>query len=151
MSGNLDQNLIRYWGNSLDTSGLGANNLSSAGELRISLQGNFYSSLTGVGLGNLVALKSIKEISTALGVADVFDSDVHPLLDDTTVHLLVDLDSNSVGGNVVDNTSTTMVILVRHTGLDGSVGLDVDVVTELEEPHVVGHVEDSLLSEGTSE
>ena len=77
----------------------------------------------------------------------MLDPDVHPLLDVSVADDLVDDDTNSTGSDIVDNASSTvvtckscvrcetrsrdepMVVFVRHALLLGSVGLDVNNVT----------------------
>ena len=73
-------------------------------------------------------------------MVDVLNADIKSLLKDPSIDLLVNLNTNSMGGNVVDDTSASVVPLVRHTGLDGRVGLNVYVVSLLEQSKVVGKI-----------
>jgi hypothetical protein len=56
-----------------------------------------------------VFLDTVQEFLTALGVLDMFDTEVHTLFHVTATDLLVDDHTNSGLGDVVDNTSTTII------------------------------------------
>jgi len=69
------------------------------------------------------------------------------LLEDTSVHHLVDTDTNGRLGHVEDDTGAAVVVLVGHTLVDGRVGKDIDVVTNLDGEEVLGEVGQSMLAE----
>lgn len=56
----------------------------------------------------VVPLHTIQELLPALRVLDVLNTDIDSLLDVATVDNLVDDDTDSAGGNVVDDTSATI-------------------------------------------
>ena len=66
-------------------------------------------------------------------------------------YLLVDFDTNSSLSNVPDTTSTTMVELVRHTLVDGSINLHIHVITDFEGPEVGREWDNTLLPEPSRE
>jgi hypothetical protein len=103
----------------------------------------------GLGLSLLrgVLLDTVDELGTAAGVVDVLDADVYTLLHVAVVDTLVDDDTDSGLGNVVDDTGLTMVDFVRHTLLDSAVYFDVDNVTNLVLLHVHAEGDEPLLLE----
>lgn len=72
-----------------------------------------------VGLGLFlqlgVLLDSADELLSGAGEGNVLNSEVDTLLDVSVLDLLVDDDSNGALGNVVDDTSLSVVNLVGHT------------------------------------
>ena len=93
----------------------------------------------------------------------MLDPNVHPLLDVTVADDLVDDDTNGTGGDIVDNASPAaaarkscvryetrsrdepMVVFVGHALLLGSVGLDVNNVTNPEVNEVCREFDVALL------
>jgi hypothetical protein len=73
------------------------------------LEDNLLSGLGGLDLLGGVGLDSVQEFLSALGVLDVFDSDVDSLLHVSTVNDLVTDDSNTSGRDVVDDTGLSVV------------------------------------------
>jgi hypothetical protein len=82
---------------------------------------------------------------------DVLDTDVQALPDDAVADLLVDLDTDSARGDVPDNTSAAVVELVGHALVDGTVALDVNVVTNAIDREIGGHVRKTAAPEGLLE
>lgn len=111
--------------------------------------------LLTVGLGFLlsssVGLDSVQEFLTTSRVLDVFNSQVDSLFKISVTNNLVDDDTNRRLGDVVDNTSLTVVVLVWHTLLDSTVGLDVNNVTDLVNLQVGGQSNSTMLLEVTLE
>jgi hypothetical protein len=82
------------------------------------LKDNLLSGLGGLDLLGGVGLDSVQEFLSALGVLDVFDSDVDSLLHVSTVNDLVTDDSNTSGRDVVDYTGLSVVdCLLVHSNI----------------------------------
>ncbi len=82
-------------------------------------------------LGGFVRLLAGNDLSLASGWFDVRNSNVDLLGDDSSVYFLVDNDTDGALVDVEHNTGTTVVVLERHTLVDGRVNLDVNIVTSL--------------------
>lgn len=70
----------------------------------------------------MVVLDAVEELLATLGVPDVLNTDVDPLLDVAVAHDLVDDDADGVGCNVVDNTGTAITSNQHSRRLDGVSG-----------------------------
>lgn len=105
--------------------------MCSSGLDRLSLEDNSRSSLLGLGTVGLVLSDSVKEVLSALGVLDVLNTEVDTLLEVSVTNNLVDKNTDGGLGNVVNNTGLTVVELVGHTLLDGTIGLNVNNVSDL--------------------
>ena len=77
----------------------------------------------------------------------MLNTNMDTLLKDTSVNLLVDTDTDGRLGYVENDTGTSVVVLVGHTLVDGRVGEDINVVTNLDGEHVLGEVGHAMLPE----
>ena len=111
------------------------------------LQLHLLAALLGVSTSNLVVLDALLQVLTALARHDMLNADVHALLNVTRTHLLVDDDTEGALGDVEDDTGLAVVELVGHALLDGTVGLDVDVVADLVDLHVGAGADHAVLAE----
>ena len=102
------------------------------GKLGCSLEVDLDAGLHGFRLGLFVVDLALEDFLLALGVTDMLDSDMNALLNDAAVDHLVDTDTDGGLGNVEDDSGTSVVSLVGHTLVDGGIGKDVDVVTNLD-------------------
>jgi len=78
-----------------------------------------------------VALDTSKELVSRSRLADVLNSDVDALLDVSVSDLTVQDDSNGGLGDIVDNTGLAVIHFVWHTLLNGSVGDNIDDISDL--------------------
>ena len=69
------------------------------------------------------------------------------LAQDAGAHGLVDDDTDTAGGDVPDDACATVVVLVWHTSTHRWVGLDVDVVADLERLQDPGGIRHTALAE----
>jgi hypothetical protein len=152
---------------------LGADGAGLAGLVSLALEEDGGALLLGLALLLGVGLDADDELLTRAGEADVLDTEVDALLDVAVADLLVDDDTNSGLGHVVDDTSLAVVVLVtgyvlviveialslaafvsgpdgedlRHALLDGTVADDIDDVTDLVLTKVGGQSDHALLLE----
>ena len=105
--------------------------------LGVTLQVNLLATLTSGLLGGLVGLHTGDDLLLALGSADVLNTNMDTLLEDTSIDKLVHTNTNGRLGNVKDDTGASVVVLVGHTFMDGWVSKDVDVVTNLDGEEVL--------------
>ena len=113
----------------------------------MTLEVNLLTSLTSSLLGSFVGLDTGDDLLLALGGADVLNTNMDTLLEDTSVHVLVHTNTDGRLGHVENDTGTSVVVLVGHTLVDGRVGEDINVVTDLNGEHVLGKVGHAMLPE----
>ena len=96
-----------------------------------SLGGNSGALLVGLSLLLVVFTNPVEELNSGSGQFKMLDANVDPLGDDPVSDLLVDDHSNGTRVDVEDGSSAAVVVLVRHTLVDGSIDNDVDDVSDL--------------------
>ena len=79
----------------------------------------------------IVLSNSIQKGHSASGESEMLYSDVDSLGDDSVSDLFVDDDSNGSGVDVEDGSSSTVIILVWHSLVNGAVDDDIDDVSIL--------------------
>jgi len=121
--------------------------VSFLGQLWCSLDGDLDSGLGSFGLGQFVVDLALKDLFLALGVTNMLDSDMNALFDDAAVDLLVHSDTDGGLGDIEDDTGASVVSLVGHTLVDGGIGEDIDVVTDLDVHKVLRQVDGTILPE----
>lgn len=126
---------------------LGADGAGLTGLHWLPLQEDVLTSELGGPLLLGVGLDTVDESLTAGRVSDVLNTDVDTLLEVPSSNDLVDDNTDGGLGDVVDDTGLSVVDLVWHTLLDGTVGLDVDDVTNTVLCEVGRHVDHTLLPE----
>ena len=77
----------------------------------------------------------------------MFNSNMDTLLQDTSIDILVDTDTNGGLGDVENDTGAAVVMLEGHTLVDGGVGKDVDVVTNFDGHEVLGEGGGAMVTE----
>lgn len=146
----LDESFVRDRGDGLrDLSNL--HNRSGSGLNRLSLKNNRRTVLLGLSTLLLILGDSLQEILSALRVLDMLDTEVDALLQVSVANNLVDKDTNRALGDVENDTSLTVVELVGHTLLNGTIGLNVDNITNLVSLQVGGQRDGTVLLEVTRE
>lgn len=147
----LDEGFVRNWGQCLRNVLTDLDNLGLSWLSWLSLQVNLLALSLSLSLQSSVGLDSVQEFSTASRVLDVLDSQVNLLLNVSVTNNLVDDDTDGSLGNVENDTGLTVVVLVWHTLLDRTVGLDVHNVTNLVSLQVSRQRNGSVLSKVTLE
>ena len=81
----------------------------------------------------------------------MLDSDVNSFGDDSVSDLLVDDDSDGSGVDVEDSSSSSVVVLVGHAFVNGSIDDDVNDISNFVGGESLGDVDGSVLFESFSE
>jgi hypothetical protein len=132
--------------------GLGdVNDVLVAGLSGDSLGVNLHALNLGLSLLGVILAHSSLEGLTALASADMLNSDVNSLGDDSASVLLVDDDTDCVLGHIENAASLTVVELVRHALVNGAVSDNIDEITLSVGLHDLGEVHGTVLSEGLGE
>jgi len=79
----------------------------------------------------VVTFHAVQEVLTTARVSHMFRADANLLLFNAVAHWLSDDDAQRTVCYVKDATCSAVVVLVRHTSVDGSIGFDVDDVPNL--------------------
>jgi len=77
----------------------------------------------------------------------VFNANVNSLGDDALPDLLVDNNSNGPGVDVEDSSGSSMVVLVRHTFMDGSIDYNINNISNFVASESLGDMNGSVLLE----
>jgi len=131
---------------------LGPDDVGGSGADGLPLEvGHGGSVLLALASGRVVALHAVQEILSAAGMPDVFGSDANLFLLDPVPHGFRDDDAQGSVRHVEHAARAPVVVLVGHTGVDGSVGFDVDDVADLVDLKQRRHGRHSVLAERTAE
>jgi hypothetical protein len=125
--------------------------LLRSGSLRLSLGGDLDSSLFGLGLLDLVLLDSLEESQSGVGVSQMLDSHVDFLHQLSLLDLLLDDHTDSSRVDVEDFSGSSVVELVGHSLVNGSVNDDIDVVSFFVLLQIVADSHGAVSSEGLFE
>lgn len=106
---------------------------STLGGLVLSLQVDSLSLASSDGsLVGLVGDFAGDDLGLTGGGLQVGNSDVHLLLDDTGVHLLIDSNADGSLGDIEHNTGTALVELMGHTLVDGTINSNINIISTLQ-------------------
>lgn len=75
----------------------------------------------------------------------MLDADVDALFDDAAVDHFVDADPDGALGDVENDSSASVVRLVGHTLVNGGIGEDIDIVTDLDVHQVLAEMNGAML------
>ena len=103
--------------------------MSFTWSLGVSLAVHFDAVHFGLAFLHFVLFDTTEEIISTLGMFDVFDSQVDSLGDDAVAELFVDDNTNSSPRHIEHAASLSVVVLVRHAFVDGSISLHVNDIT----------------------
>ena len=87
--------------------------------------------LIGFSLKLVVFLNSSKEVKSGGRLSEMLESNVDSLFDDSISNFLVDDNTDSSGVNVEDSTSSSVIVLVGHTLMDGTIDDNINVITNV--------------------
>jgi hypothetical protein len=135
----------------LDGCRLDFNEVGLLGLLRKSHGQDLHTLGLGLSLLGVILAHSSLEGLTALTSANMLDSDVNSLGDDSASVLLVDDNSDGVLSNIEDAAGLTVVELVGHALVDGTVSNDVNKIVLAVGLHDLGEVHWAVVSEALAE
>merc|ERR1719378_1219737 len=118
-----------------------------AGLLVDALDINEGAGLLGLGNGGIVRLHTVQESLARFGVLDVLNADIDALGENAASNTLVNNDTDGTAGDVENASSGSVVDLVGHTLLDGTVAFDVDDIALAVASKVGLQANDTLLAE----
>jgi len=98
----------------------------------LSLGNDLLSGFLSLNLEGIVGLNSCDESKSALRFSEMVDSNVASLWDDSSVDELVKNDTAGMSGDVENSSGFTVIELVWHTLVDGTVSNNIDVISNLE-------------------
>ncbi len=98
---------------------------------------------------SLIFLYAAQKIFAALGVVDVLNAHIDPLSKDFASYAFVYYYTNGVLSHIEYAPGFAMICLIGQTLLYSTMSLNVNDVADLENPHVCGQRNNSMLSEGT--
>ena len=116
-------------------------------ELWGALQVDLDASLASLLLGSLICDLSCQNFLLTLGLSNVLNTNMNTLLKNTSIHKLVDTNTDSRLGNVEDDSGSSVVSLVRHTLVDGWIRENVNIITNLDLHQILTKVDRSVLTE----
>lgn len=125
--------------------------LFGSGSQRLSLGGDYNSCFLSLGLLDLVLLDSLEESQSGVGVSQMLDSHVDFLHQLSLLDLLLDDHTDSSGVDVEDFSGSTVVELVGHSLVNGSVNDDINVVSLFVLLQIVADSHGAVSSEGLFE
>jgi hypothetical protein len=77
----------------------------------------------------------------------VLDSDVKSFGDDSVSDLFVNNNADGSGIHVEDGSGSSVIVLVWHALVDGTIDNDIDNISDLEGGQILGDVDGSVTSE----
>ena len=113
----------------------------------LSLSDNLLSLLLGLDLEGVVLLNSLDEGLSGSGLSDVLNSNMNSLGDDSSIVTLVHNNTDGVGSHIEDSAGFSVVVLVGHTLMNGSISNHINVVSDLVDGEVLGEGGSSVLLE----
>lgn len=112
---------------------------------------DFLSGGLGLAALDVVIAAASEEVVTGGGLLEVLNADVDLLLNNASVHALVEQNSDGAGSDVPDDTSLSVVVLVGHTLVNLTAGLHINDISNTERVQVGGQGGVSVLTIGDGE
>jgi hypothetical protein len=113
----------------------GLDDVSVTGLLRDTLGKDLLTLLLGLTLKLVILVDTLDESLAGLGLANVLNTDMETLGDDAGVNTLVDNNTNGTSVDIEDATGLTVVVLVEHAAVNGTISNQVDNVALLVDRH----------------